>query len=71
MIGQGLAHVAVVSVFTPAGLIGVDHWAAADALQYARQFGLRFASHGACGIYDGAQAEAQPVHGVQVPLDGA
>ena len=71
VIGQGFAHVAVVSVFTPAGLIGVDHRAASDTLQYARQFGLRFASHFACGIYDGAQAEAQPMHGVQVPLDGA
>ena len=38
---------------------------ASDTLQYARQFGLRFASHFACGIYDGAQA--RPWHGVQAP----
>ncbi len=37
--------VAFVSVFAPAGLIGVDHWAASDVFQYARQFGLGFASH--------------------------
>ncbi len=59
------------SVLAPAGLIGVDHWAASDAFQYARQFSLGFASHFSGGSHDGPQAEVQPVHGVQIPLDAA
>ena len=59
------------SVFAPAGLIGVDHWAASDVFQYARQFSLGIASHFSGGSHDGPQAEAQPVHRAQIPLDGA
>ena len=44
-------HVAVVSVLPPAGLVGVDHRAAPDAVQYARQFGLGLAGHSAGGIH--------------------
>ncbi len=48
--GQGLAHPAVVPVCPPAGLIGVDDRAAWDALQYAREFGPRFASNSQSGF---------------------
>lgn len=64
-------HVAVVSAFPPAGLIGVDHRAAPDAFHNARQFPLCLGGHFARGVHQGAQAEVQPVHRLQVPLYGA
>ena len=33
-----IAHVAVVSIFTPAGLVGIDYWTASDAFYYGGQF---------------------------------
>ena len=71
VIGQGLAHVAVVSIFSPASLVGMDHRTASDAFYYGGQFSVGFAGHPLRGIHDGAQAEVQPMHRVQVPLDGA
>ena len=49
----------------------MDHRTASDAFQNACQFSLGLASHPLRGVHDGSQAETQPMHGVQVPLDGA
>ncbi len=65
--GAESPHVAVGPALTPAGFVGVDHWAGPDAVQYAgyRRLGpLRRAM-------DGPHAEAQLMHGVQIPLDAA
>ena len=51
---------AVVSVLPPAGVVGVDHRTAPDAVQYARQFGLGLSSHSAGGIHDGPKLRCSP-----------
>ena len=58
-------------MLTPAGFVGVDHWAGADAVQdrgHCRLGPLRRAMDGA---HDGPHAAAQLMHGVQIPLDAA
>ena len=51
----------------------MDHRTTSDPLQDARHHPLDPASHplGVGGVHDGSQAETQPMHHVQVPLDGA
>ena len=49
----------------------MNHRTASDAFQYAGQLALPFARHFSGGVHDGARAEAQPMHGAQIPLDGA
>ena len=49
----------------------MDHRTASDPFQYAGQLALPFARHFSGGVHDGARAEAQPMHGAQIPLDGA
>ena len=63
--------VAVVAILPPAGFVGVDHRAGADAVQdrgHCRLGPLRRAMDGA---HDGSHAAAQLMHGVQIPLDAA
>ena len=58
-------------MLTPAGFVGVDHRAGADAVQdrgHCRLGPLRRAMDGA---HDGPHAAAQLMHGVQIPLDAA
>ena len=69
--GAESPHVAIGAVLAPAGFVGVDHRAAADAVQdrgHCRLGPLRRAMDGA---HDGPHAEAQLMHGVQIPLDAA
>ena len=66
----GGPNVAVDSVLPPAGLIGVDYRTAADAFQcfsYGRPGLLR---HLMNNTDDGANAQFQLMHRLQVPLDG-
>ena len=63
--------VAVDPVLAPAGFVGVHHWAASDPVQYLRQRRLSLLGHLVNRPDDGAQAQGQPMHGLQVPLDGA
>ena len=63
--------VAVDSVLAPAGFIGVHHWAAPDSVPDLRQRRLSLLGHLVNRPDDGAQAQGQTVHGLQVPLDGA
>ena len=60
-------HVAVGPALTPAGFVGVNHRAGADAVQDRghRWLGLLRRA------MDGPHAEAQLMHGVQIPLDAA
>ena len=69
--GAESPDVAVGPALTPAGFVGVDHRAGADAVQdrgHCRLGPLRRAMDGA---HDGPHAEAQLMHGVQIPLDTA
>ena len=62
--GAESPHVAVGPALTPAGFVGVDHWAGADAVQdrgHCRLGPLRRAMDGA---HDVPHAEAQLMHGV-------
>ena len=58
-------------VLPPTRLIGMDHRAASDPFHYIGHRSLGLASHLLRGVYDGSQTEAQPMDGIQVPLDGA
>ncbi len=63
--------VAVDPVLAPAGFVGVHHWTASDSVQDLRQRRLSLLGHLVNRPDDGAQAQGQPMHGLQVPLDGA
>ena len=71
VIGQGLAHVTVVPILTPAGFVGVDHRAGADAVQDRGHCRLGLLRGLVNGAHDGPHAEAQLMHGAQIPLDAA
>ena len=62
--------VAVDPVLTPAGLIGVDHRAGSDALPDLGHCRLDFLGHLPDDLDDGAQAQGQVMHRLQVLLDG-
>ena len=62
-------HVAVVSILTPAGLVGMDHWAGADLGQNPVHCGLGLLRGAMHRRHDCSQAEAQPMDGAQIPLD--
>ena len=64
-------HVAVVSILAPAGLIGMDHWAGADLVQDLIHCALGPLRRTLDRSHDGSHAEAQPMDGAQIPLDGA
>ena len=70
--GAESPHVAVGPALTPAGFVGVDHRAGAGCGPGSRATGrlgpLRRAMDGA---HDGPHAEAQLMHGFQIPLDAA
>ena len=59
------------AVLTPARLISVDHRTGADLSQDLGHCGLGLLGGLVNGAHDGSHAEAQPVHGAQIPLDGA
>ena len=63
--------VAIGAILPPAGLVGVDHRAAPDALQNPVHRRLGLPGHLVDGPDDGAEAQAQLVDGPQIPLDGA
>ena len=71
MIGQGLAHVTVVPILTPAGFVGVDHWAGADAVHHSSHRWLGLLRGLMNGAHNGPHAEAQLMDGAQIPLDAA
>ena len=49
----------------------MDHWAGADAVQHLGHRWLGPLRRAMDGAHDGSHAEAQLVHGVQIPLDAA
>ena len=63
--------VAIGAILPPACLVGVDHRAAPDALQYLVHRRLGLSGHLVDGPDDGADAQAQLVDGLQLPLNGA
>ena len=69
--GAKSPQVAVVSVLRQPVSSAWTTGLARDLFQYVCHHSLGLTSHFAYGIHDGAPAEVQPVHGVQVPLDGA
>ncbi len=71
VIGQGLAHVTVVPILTPAGFVGVDHWAGADAVHHRGHRWLGLLRGLVNGAHNGPHAEAQLMDGAQIPLDTA
>lgn len=68
-------HVAVVAILTPVGFIGMVIgqafvWASADLGQDPVHYGLGPLRGAMRCSHDGSRAEAQPMDGAQIPLDG-
>ena len=49
----------------------MDHWTASDPFHYIGHHNVSLLSHPLRGVRDGPRTEAQPMHGAQIPLDGA
>ena len=69
--GAESPDVTVGPALTPAGLVGVDHWAGADAVQDRGHCRLGLLRGLVNGAHNGPHAEAQLMDGAQIPLDAA